>query len=258
MVPKLYKTFYNQRVFSLDEATKHFPDKQQAANAIHYMRQHGYLKQIKAGLYCVIPFEFQDKDYSPDLVLIGSRLAEPYFFSHYTALRIYGFVDAQLNRTVITSPDRFRKFKFGKHTFQNVQTMHFFGFKSQTYKDNLDVNISNLERTFLDCLNRFELAGSMVQVYRAMSSFSFLNYLLMMEYLEKIGNKTLMAKVGFTLDNFSSQLNAPPEILESLKKNIAGDTIYYLDRNIADGTGKLVSKWNLIIPKSFHELVQLF
>lgn len=258
VVPKLYRTFYDQRVFSLEEASRHFPDKQQARNAVHYMKQHGYLKQIKAGLYCVIPFEFQDKDYSPDLVMVGSRLVDPYFFSHYTALRIYGFVDTPLHRIVITSPERFRKFTFEQRTFQNVHTVHFFGYKSHPFKDNLDVYVSDLERTFLDCLSRFELAGGMVRVYRTMSSFGFLNYLLLMEYLEKIGNKTLMAKVGFTLDFLRDRWDVPPDILESLKKNIAGDTIYYLDRNIPEGMGELEPTWRLIIPKSFRELVRPF
>lgn len=269
LVPKLYTTFYDKRVFTLDEAATHFPDKQQAANAIHYMRQHNYLKQIKAGLYCVIPFGSRDKDYLPDLVLVGSRLVEPYFFSHYTALRIYGFLDTPLHKIVITSPKRFRKFSFEGRTFQHVQTMHFdpSAYKTITYKENLDVNISNLERTFLDCINRFELAGSMIIFYRIISSFTFLNYLLLMEYLEQIGNKTLMAKVGFTLDYFSNQLNPPPEILESLKSKISGNTTYYLDRpkhkdmseldrQALKGMNELIPSWNLIIPKSFHDLVK--
>lgn len=256
MVPKLYKQFYEQRVFSLDEATRFFPDKQQARNAVHYMKENGYLKQIKAGLYCVIPFEYQGKEYSPDLVLIGSRLAEPYFFSHYTALRIYGLVDTPLPRITITSPTRFRPFEFEGRIFQNVHTKHFFGFKEHLFKDNLDVFVSDLERTFLDCLNRFELAGGMVRVYRTMFSFGFLNYLLLMEYLEKIGNKTLTAKVGFTLDFLRNRWDVPSDIIDELRKRIAGDTIYYLDRNIPEGLGQLESEWNLIIPKSFRELVR--
>ena len=256
MVPKLYKEFYDQRVFTLEEAAGFFPDKQQARNAVHYMKKNGYLKQIKAGLYCVVPFEYQDKHYSPDLVLVGSRIVKPYFFSHYTALRIYGFVDVQMHRIVITSPIRFRKFSFENRTFQNIHTKHFFGFKSHPFKENLDVKVSDLERTFLDCLNRFELAGGMVTVYRTMYSFGFINYLLLMEYLEKIGNKTLMAKVGFTLEYLRDRWEVPSDIIEEIRKGISGETVYYLDRHIAEGFGELDTKWNLIVPKSFRELVR--
>jgi predicted transcriptional regulator of viral defense system len=257
LVPKLYRVFYERRVFTLDDASPFFPDKQQARNAIHYMKTNGYLKQIKSGLYCIIPFEFQGKeDYSPDIILVASHLVEPYFFSHLTALHIYGFVDTPLPKIVVTSPKRFRRFTFQERIFQNVHTGHFFGFKTHPYKENLDVYISDLERTFLDCLNRLELAGGMVRFFRTMYSFGFLNYLLMMEYLQKIGNKTLMSKVGFTLDYLGGRWEVPGEIINDLKKSITGETVFYLDRNIAKGFGELNKDWNLIVPKSFRELVR--
>lgn len=257
LVPKLYREFYEKRVFTLEDAIPYFPDAQQARNAIHYMKKKGYLKQIKAGLYCIIPFEFQGKpDYSPDVILIGSHIVEPYFFSHLTALHIYGLVDIPLHRIVITSPKRFRRFTFGERIFQNVFTSDFFGFKTHPYKENLEVYVSDLERTFLDCLNRFELAGGMVRFFRAMYSFGFINYLLLMEYLDKLKNKTLVAKVGFTLDYLSGRWDVPQEIINDLKKMISGETIYYLDRNIAKGFGELNKDWNIIIPKSFRELVR--
>jgi predicted transcriptional regulator of viral defense system len=256
MVPKLYKIFYEKRIFNLDEASPYFPDAQQARNAIHYMKQHGYLKQIKAGLYCVVPFEYQGKDYSPDLVVVGSRLIEPYFFSHYTALRIYGFVDVPLHRIIITSPNRFRRFTFENRTFFNVHTRHFFGFKKHIYKEGLDVYVSDTERTFIDCLNRFELAGGMVRVYRTMFTFGFINYLLLLEYLDRIGNKTLMAKVGFTLEYLQDRWDVPADIIDDLHNRVTGDTIYHLDREVPKDLAMLDPKWNLVIPKSFKELVR--
>ena len=258
LVPKLYRIFYEKRVFTLEDAIQHFPDIQQARNAVHYMKEHGYLKQIKAGLYSVIPFEFQNKeDYSPDLILVGSHLVNPYFFSHITALHIYGFVDLPMVKIVVTSPERFRRFTFQDKTFQNVHTKHFFGFKQHVYKESLDVWVSDQERTFLDCVNRFDLVpGGMVRVYRTMYSFGFLNYLLLMDYLDKIGSKTLMVKAGFTLEYLRNRWEVPSDIIDKLREAAQGATIYYLDRNIAKGTGELNKTWNLVIPKTFYELIR--
>ncbi|MEO7995197.1 MAG: hypothetical protein ABI743_12435, partial [bacterium] len=155
MVPRIYEQFYAQRVFDVDEVKPLFPDIQQARNALHYAKERRYIKRIKGGLYCVVPFEARGDDeawarYSPDMFLIGARVVEPYYFSHLSALAIYGLVPYRPYRFIITSPKRFRPFTFQEASYIPVHTTDFYGGRTVYYKDDLPVSVSDFEKTFLD------------------------------------------------------------------------------------------------------------
>ncbi len=256
MVPKLYKQFYEQRIFTLDEIKGDYPDPQQARNAVHYLMKNNYARKIKAGLYTIIPFEFREKKYVPDGLLVGRLLAKDYFFSHTTALYVQGIVPSYHPRIVITSRQRFRRFNFEGLDYYCLVTKHFFGYKEQEYKG-LKVYVSDQERTLIDVVNRFDLSGGIVGAFRSLYHLGFINYPLLMEYLDKIGKRSLMVKVGFTLDYLQGHWEVDQEVLTKLKQvATAQETIYYLDRSIPKGMGRLEKQWNLIIPNMFEELVK--
>ncbi len=256
MVPKLYRRFYEQRIFTLDEIRGDYPDPQQARNAVHYLIKNGYARKIKAGLYTVIPFEFRDKNYVPDGLLVGKLLAKDYFFSHATALYVLGVMPTYHPRVVVTSRQRFRRFNFEGIDYYCLVSKHFFGFKEHDYKGT-QVQVSDQERTLIDVVNRFDLSGGIVGTFRNLYHLGFINYPKLMEYLETIGKRSLYVKVGFTIDYLQGHWEVDQEILKELQ-NIATaqDTIYYLDRSIPKGMGRLEKQWNLIIPNMFEELVK--
>jgi hypothetical protein len=81
------------------------------------------------------------------------------------------------------------------------------------------------------------------------------NYQLLLEYLERIGKKSTMLRCGFALDFFRENWEVEDRIIDELQKQAGEGPVYYLDRAIPKGTGKLVRKWNLIIPAAFEDLV---
>ncbi len=256
MVPKLYKDFYEKRIFSLDEIKSDYTDPQQARNAVHYMIKKNYARKIKSGLYTIIPFEYRDKNYIPDGLLIGRLLAKDYFFSHATALYVMGVIPTYHPRVVITSKERFRRFNFEGVDFYCLVTKNYFGFREHDYKGTT-VNVSDQERTLIDVVNRFDLSGGIVGAFRNLYHLGFINYPKLMEYLGKIGKRSLMVKVGFTLDYLQGHWEVDQDVLKELKKiATAQETIYYLDRSIPKGLGRLEKGWNLIIPNMFEELVK--
>ena len=254
MVPRIYERFYKQRVFTLEEVKPLYPDEQQARNAISYLIKHGYARRVKSGLYYLIPFEYRDTPWQPDVILIGSKISNEYFFSHAAAFAIFGLLPAPPPRIPITVPKRFRKFKFGIYTFYPVETSHFFGFKDYDYKGTT-VKVSDMERTFIDALSRLDLSGGVVGAFRNLSLLGFINYPLLMEYLEKIGKRSAMVRCGFALEFFRDKWEVDEKVLSELKRRAKEGPVYYLDRGIPKGTGKLIKSWNLIIPAAFEDLV---
>ncbi len=254
MVPRIYKEFYSQRVVTLEEIKPLFPDDQQARNAVAYLVKHGYARRVKSGLYYLIPFEHRNTDWQPDVLVVGSKISKEYFYSHATALVLFGILPTSPPRIAITVPQRFRKFSFGSHTYYPVETKHFFGFRDLDYKG-VKVKVSDMERTFIDCLSRLDLSGGVVGAFRNLSMLGFINYPLLMEYLEKIGKKSAMVRCGFALEFFRENWEVDEEVIKELNKRARKGPVYYLDRAIPKGTGKLIKRWNLIIPAAFEDLV---
>ncbi len=254
MVPRIYKKFYSQRVVTLEEIKPLFPDGQQARNAVAYLIKHGYARRVKSGLYYLIPFEQRGTDWQPDVLVVGSKITKEYFYSHASALSLFGVIPSIPPRIAITTPRRFRRFSFGQYTYYPVETRHFFGFRDLDYKG-ISVKVSNMERTFVDCLSRLDLSGGVVGVFRNLSMLGFINYPLLMEYLDKIGKKSTMVRCGFALEYFREQWEVDEKVVDELKKRARSGPVYYLDRGIPKGTGKLVKGWNLIIPAAFEDLV---
>ncbi len=254
MVPRIYKKFYTQRVVTLNEIKPMFPDEQQARNAVAYLIKNNYARRVKSGLYYLIPFEHRDTDWQPDVLIVGSKISSDYFYSHATALALFGILPGPPPRVAVTVPKRFRKFQYSSHTYYPVETRHYFGFRDLDYKG-ISIKVSDRERTFIDCLSRLDLSGGVVGAFRNLNNFGLSNFVLLMEYLERIGKKSTMVRCGFALDFFKDNWEADEEIINELKKRARNGPVYYLDRGIPKGTGKLVKDWNLIIPRAFEDLV---
>jgi predicted transcriptional regulator of viral defense system len=254
MVPKIYKQFYTQRVVTLDEIKPLFPDEQQARNAVAYLIKNGYAKRVKSGLYYLIPFEHRGTKWQPDVLVVGSKISKEYYYSHATAMTLFGILPVPPPRIAITVPQRFRKFTFNQYSYYPVETRHFFGLRDLDYKG-ISVKVSDMERTFIDCLSRLDLSGGVVGAFRNLSMLGFINYPLLMDYLDRIGKKSAMIRCGFALEFFRNSWEVDPTVIAELRKRAQNSPVYYLDRGIPKGTGKLVKGWNLIIPAAFEDLV---
>ena len=175
MVPKIYSQFYKQRVVTLEEIRELFPDAQQARNAVSYLIKNNYARRVKAGLYYLIPFEQQGTDWQPDVLIVGSKIAKDYYYSHASAFTIFGILAAPPPRIAISVPVRFRRFKYGMYNFYPVETSEFFGFKDMDYKG-ITIRVSDMERTMIDSLSRLDLSGGVIGAFRNLSLLGFINY----------------------------------------------------------------------------------
>lgn len=259
MVPRLYERFYGQRVFSLEEVKPLFPDVQQARNALHYATTRRYLKRIKGGLYTIVPWEARQDDttfaaYAPDMFLIGSRIVSPYCFSHRSALTIYGLIEGRFPRVIITSPKRFTPFSFQQMDFVPVHTTDFFGVRTVYYKDDLPVEVTDFEKTFLDCIQRFDLAGGLIPFFRSLYRFGFLNPPKLQEYLERYDSKALRIRVGFTLWSMRERWDIPLALLNPLLDLAQEGGPWQLDRSLPLELCELDPVWHLWVPHNFREL----
>jgi predicted transcriptional regulator of viral defense system len=109
----------------------------------------------------------------------------------------------------------------------------------------VDVKVTSIERTFVDAIDRLDLCGGFEEVWPCLEMIQYLKLQPVIDYTLLLENSTLAAKVGFFLEQHKKQFEIKNEMLQQLSKHRPR-----LPHKVLNGSkeGKLISKWNLIIP----------
>ncbi len=256
-----YKEFFNNHpVFTLGEYIEAIKkNKNTAYNnlVVNYIGK-GKVKSIRRGLYAVVPQGSNPDNFKADEILIASRLAKDTVLAFHTALEVMGYSHSVLYRYYYYTPSRKRKINVNNREYVSVQsqvnkTNKFYesvGFQTQTYH-NLNVTLTDRERTFVDCINKPDYAGGIEEVYRSVEKYPYLDFDKILNYLALLKSKVLYARVGFFLEQHRKQFFVEEEILKKIQLNIPSSVVYFDPKR---KNGKLVEKWNLIVPENVIEI----
>ena len=249
---KLYFGFYEKEVLRNTDAYNIIPNKKTARQILFRLKNKGFIRQVRRGLFAIVPAQMIGKDFSINRFLIASQLAQPYFISHHTALEIHGVAESYLNIAYISTNKISRPLEFQNISFKIINTKHMFGIE-QVQRGTLVINVSNRERTVLDCIRNIKYAGGIEELAKSISAFSGLDYKKLLEYLDFFKEKSLFHRTGFILDSLKSELNVPRDFLDSIRVNLSKRT-YYLH----PGTkGVYKKEWNIIVPDNIEEMMKI-
>ncbi len=118
-------------------------------------------------------------------------------------------------------------------------------------RSGMEVRVTSLERTLVDLLNRPDLSGGWEEIWRSLESVEFFDLDKVVEYALLLGNATTAAKIGFFLEQHREPLMVEEKHLESLH-GLRPRQPHYLDRDKRK-SGRLVSGWNLVVPREVFE-----
>lgn len=253
-LPILYRQLLGESFFTFEDALKLVGGRHLTKVKLYRLAKEGYIRPVKRGLYQIVPIQYLDKEPPFDKFLLGRKLSQPYYFSHHSALEIYGVSNAAIFSTVyISSPRQFRPLKYGGVEYLWVRRVNSFGVDDVIWSDKT-VHVSDRERTILDCLQRIDLAGGFEEAYKSVISFPSIDLDKLYRYLEKISRKSLFYRVGFflSLEEVRDRWHVPDDFLEKLRKIVGRKTYYFAAEK---GHGRLVKEWNLIVPDNIEALM---
>lgn len=251
-----YKDFFNKHpVFNIEElrsAVKSERPKSVYNNLKYYLKK-GRIRNIKRGLYYVVPEDSLPDKFHPNSILLASRLSNEAVISFHSALEIMGYGHNVFHRFFYYSTIRKRKSYFKKDEFICVKIpeklkekkLEMFSVEEKYYH-NLPVKFTNRERTFVDCLDRLKYGGGIEEVYRCIEKYPYLNFKEVLNYLDALEKSVLYAKVGFFLQQHKEQFYVEKELLKKLKKKKPVSIVYFDSQR---NKGKLIKEWNLVVPE---------
>lgn len=250
-------TRQGKRIFIYDDAVKAYgSDGRRLWELLSTLVRRGWLQRIEKGKYLILPFEAGgEREWTEHEFIIGSYLIEPYYIGFRSALNYYGYTE-QLSRTVFIASTS-RKLKSSltisgvTYRFIFLSERKFFGAR-QIAIDGNQVNISEPEKTIVDCLDRPRYCGGISEAAKALwYGRDELDFPRMAEYSRRNGNRAASQRLGYLIEILGFKDEKAIEIL--LKSR---STRYARLDALSESKGRYVERWKVIVNVSENELLQ--
>lgn len=228
-------------------------DNKRIKKLIHDLIQNGWIKRIEKGKYFLVPFDTNaSKPYTENHFPIASRLIEPYYIGYWSMLHYYGYTEQLLSTIFIASPKRKRNFLLSgvNYKFVKVNSEKMFGITEIDISNTL-VNVSDKEKTLIDCLDHPEYCGGIVEVAKGIwNAQKEIDYEKILNYSKRIKNSSVAKRLGYLINILDLNKRLDTEAL----KNIIGKGFSPLDPLLPQ-KGHYNSQWNILLNISKEELL---
>lgn len=236
-----------KQVFTIDEAGAVFDVERESLRVIlSRMEDDGLVERLERGKYLVVPLSARKGGYTLNEFVIGSQLVKPYAISYWSALNYHGLTE-QIPSTVFIQTTSRKKRRdqriFGvRYLIVKISEPRFFGFE-KAWLDNSQVIITDREKTIVDCLDRPEYGGGVIEVAKALNN-EVLDYDRLSRYAVRIGNSGVVRRLGYLCEHLGTPIKLP---------SIDARSYLYLDPTMPK-RGAPDSKWRLKVNISQGEL----
>ncbi|MBS3802588.1 MAG: hypothetical protein KGY65_07555 [Candidatus Thermoplasmatota archaeon] len=201
--------------------------------------KNGWIERIEKGKYMVIPLGTKKGKYTLHEFVLGSMLVRPCIISYWSALHHHGFTE-QIPRTVFiqtTSRKKHQQLTIFDIAYKIIRLKEekIFGVDDAWFED-IRIRLTNPEKTIIDCLDKPQHAGGIIEIAKAIRSEEYDKNILV-EYAKRIHNSGVIRRLGYICDRLQIPIDLPKI---QTKNYLKLDTM--LPKN-----NQLDSKWHLII-----------
>ncbi|WP_430639649.1 type IV toxin-antitoxin system AbiEi family antitoxin domain-containing protein [Haloferax volcanii] len=183
------------------------------------LTEKGWLDRLFPGTYLIVPLTAgEEAVYTTHEYLIAAHVAEPMYIGYYSALSHHGLTE-QVPRTVyVVTPTRgqSREIHGVPYRVTTVTERKFFGFEP-TSIEGTTVQVSDLEKTLVDCADHPEFCGGLRVLATAMRTADErgCDWDTVGEYLERLDNGAATKRIVYLADQLGIDLPAREELVAS-------------------------------------------
>ncbi len=239
-------------VSSKDVASALNLPRKKATKLLLEWEKRGWLKRVRQGGYISIPLESMTGDVPiEDPWIVASQIFSPCYLGGWSAAEYWGFTEQIFQSVVVITCKRFnnKTQKIGEVEFllKKISNDMIFGTKT-LWREGIRVLISDPSRTIIDVLSDPVLAGGIRSAEDILVSYlssEHFNRDALLEYAEKLNNRTVFKRLGFLLERRDpTQKRLISDCLVRISKGYS-----QLDPSVK---GKHVKRrWGLFLPETY-------
>ena len=244
-----------RHVFTIEEARQTADvNGADVARLLYRLTAKRWVQRLERGKYRLIPLEAgPEAHWAEHEFLIAAALIQPYYLAYATALHYYGYSERQPRPVWIATARRKRPATVEGITYRVVTLSEhkFFGHTTVQLLDR-PVQIAEREKAIADGFDHPEYCGGVIEPAKGLWFGSDeLDLARLVEYSQRIGNRTAMRRLGFWLERL--EVGAPTLLQElgaSRDRNYAR-----LDPSGPD-EGPRDTRWRLIVNVPERQLLE--
>jgi predicted transcriptional regulator of viral defense system len=176
------------------------------------LEKKGWIERIEKGKYMIIPLGAEKGKYTLNEFIIGYLLVTPYCVAYWSALNFYGLTEQFPNTVFLQTTSRKKKQAtevFGvRYRIVRVKEEKFFGTRKEWIEDT-QVHITDKEKTLLDCLDKPQYCGGVIEVAKALKYGSEQDKKKLVDYAQKLNNSDVIRRLGYLCDLFAIDIGIP-------------------------------------------------
>lgn len=175
------------------------------------LEKKGWIERIEKGKYMIIPLGAEKGKYTLNEFVIGALLIQPYCIAYWSALHHYGLTEQIPNKVFIQTTARKKKQEIAilgvNYRLIRIIEEKFLGIRKEWIGET-EINITDREKTIIDCLDKPQHCGGIVEVAKALKHGDF-NGKKLLQYGKQIENSGVMRRLGYLCDFFDIDLKVP-------------------------------------------------
>lgn len=239
------------QVFSFDQLyQKTHINKGMLRVILFRMEEKGFIERIDKGKYLIIPLGSEKGKYTLHEFVIASYLVDPFAISYWSALNHYGLTEQIPTTVFVQTPARKSKNTmeiFGvNYQIVRVKEDKFFGVRKEWIEET-SISITDKEKTIIDCLDKPQYAGGIIEVAKALKSGS-LDRNRLADYALQIDNFAVVRRLGYLCEKMGVTINLPQP--RSKKYLLLDPTMPAEGKN--DPKWRLVINHDAVLPESLE------
>ncbi|GBU08674.1 hypothetical protein AwDysgo_20050 [Bacteroidales bacterium] len=204
------------------------------------------LRNIKDGLYYIIPYEQDAGTFMPDWHLLAEPLARGEFYiGYYSALQIHNLITQPslkeqivVNRQIKPSVLNIKGVDF-QFVFHNSN--HFFGEKKIWIDSFHKVMCSDLEKTIIDSLFKPDYAEGIVEVAKAIyMAKDKIKFQQLFDYAVRFKSQAVIKRLGYLLELLEIQTDITARLQELRTKAVVP-----MDTELPNA-GTISTRWSIL------------
>jgi len=230
--------------------------KPSATNFIRKLVNRGIASRLKPGLFILVPFELgKEREYLGDPRIVAREIAggKGYYFSHGTAMQIHQMLTQPhlLVCASVLKPRRPVRVLGAEFRFIHTPRKYFFGVTDHWATKEMQVKVSDLEKTVIDGLRQPEYCGGLTEVAKGLwMRHQDMTPARLIEYAKKTGIGAVVRRLGFLMELYKIGVAQDLEALQ----NTLTETYMRLDPRLP-AEGKFLRRWRLQLNVSPEELL---
>lgn len=265
MATTLRVFFAEHTIFTSDEFKAYLHSKgttnshTQAASLNYHLKQ-GHIVRIKRGLFASVSPLFEPVTMPIDPFVLAAKLAPDAILSHHTALELHGVAYSSYHVFTFLTQVGLKSFEFRGHTFKVIKPPKLLRAEEQEKvaceqqkRQGIVLTLTSLERTFVDVIDKPNLAGGWEEILLSFEMIAVMDIELLLQYTLLLNKVSLTSKVGYFLEYYQKIWGVSETQLKRLEQQASKSKIY-LERTVRE-SGKLISRWNLVVPNAIIERI---